>query len=191
MVEPTTWPSLGVLAITKLQAPGRRSTLVRRDALVRLLASGRHAKLTLISAPAGAGKTTLLAEWHDHPDEDRTFAWLSLDPDDADPVRFWTSVVEALRTVHPDFGAPVVSALRAVGERLLDVVVPLLVNEAAELPGTTVLVLDDLHAIDAPEVHRSLAFLVDHLPTGLHVAVTTRADPPLPLARWRARGGGV
>src|SRR5919206_640527 len=119
MAEPTTWPSLGVLAVTKLQAPGRRSALVRRDALVGMLASARHAKLTLISAPAGAGKTTVLAEWHDHPDEDRAFAWLSLDPDDADPVRFWTSVVEALRTVHSGFGAPVIGALRSVGDRLV------------------------------------------------------------------------
>src|SRR5919202_6725236 len=151
MAQPAAWPSAGVLAVTKLQVPGRRSGLVPREALVGLLAGAADARFTLVSAPPGAGKTTLLAEWHADPVEERPFAWLSLDPDDADPVRFWSSVVQALRTVHPDFGAPVVSALRAVGERLVDVVVPLLVNEAAELPGTTVLVLDDLHAIDAAE----------------------------------------
>jgi LuxR family maltose regulon positive regulatory protein len=189
MAQPAAWPSAGVLAVTKLQVPGRRAGLVRRDALVRLLTGAREARLTLVSAPPGAGKTTLLAEWCADAREDRPFAWLSLDPDDGDPVRFWNSVVEALRIVHPGFGAPVVSALRAVGQRLLDVVVPQFVNEAATgLPEPTVLVLDDLHAIETPEVHRSLAFLVDHLPSTLHVAVTTRSDPPMPLARWRARG---
>jgi LuxR family transcriptional regulator, maltose regulon positive regulatory protein len=188
MAQPAAWPSAGVLAVTKLQIPGRRTGLVRRDALVGLLAGARDARLTLVSAPPGAGKTTLLGEWAADPREERPFAWLSLDPDDGDPVRFWSSVVEALRIVHPGFGAPVASALRAVGQRLVDVIVPLFVNEASELREPTVLVLDDLHVVESPEIHRSLGFLVDHLPGTLHLAVTTRSDPPLPLARWRARG---
>ena len=98
MAQPAAWPSAGVLAVSKLQVPGRRSGLVRRDALVRMLAGARHARFTLVSAPPGAGKTTLLAEWHAEPLEERPFAWLSLDPDDSDPVRFWSSASSAART---------------------------------------------------------------------------------------------
>jgi LuxR family maltose regulon positive regulatory protein len=182
------WSPGGVLAVTKFHVPDRRPGLVERAALVGLLTSDRHAKLTLISAPPGAGKTTLLTEWCAAPAEDRAFAWLSLDADDADPARFWGCVVTAIRTVHSGFGATTLGALRSARGRLVDVVVPLLVNEAAELASDVVLVLDDLHVVDDPAVHASLAFLVDRLPPRLRLAVATRADPPLPLPRWRARG---
>src|SRR4051794_36200708 len=178
-----------VVAVTKFHAPQDRPGLVDRGSLLALLGAERRARLTLVSAPAGAGKTTLLSQWHAAAAEERPFAWLSLDPEDADPVRFWGLVVDALRTVHPGFGEQAAAALRAGRAGLTDVVVPLVVNEAAGWPRATVLVLDDLHAIgDAPEVHRSLGFLLDHLPASLHVAVTTRSDPPLPVARLRARG---
>jgi LuxR family maltose regulon positive regulatory protein len=182
------WSPGGVLAVTKLHVPERRPGLVERAGLVALLTAGHHVKLALISAPPGAGKTTLLTEWHASPSEQRPFAWLSLDPDDADPVRFWACVVAALRTVHPGFGASTLAALRSAHGRVLDVVLPLLVNEAAQLPVETILVLDDLHVIRDAGVHGALGFLVDHLPPQLRLAVATRADPPLPLARWRARG---
>ena len=189
MAEPSpSWSSGGVLAVTKFHVPERRVGLVERAGLVGLLTADRQAKLALISAPPGAGKTTLLAEWCASADEDRAFAWLSLDPDDADPARFWGCVVTAVRTVVPDFGERTSGALRASHGRLLDVVVPLLINEAAELPRDVVLVLDDLHVVDDPAVHGSLAFLVDRLPPRLRLAVASRGDPPLPLARWRARG---
>src|SRR4051812_15667641 len=146
-----------VVAVTKFHVPERRPGLVARDSLLALLDADRRARLTLLSAPPGAGKTTLMSQWRAV--ADRPFAWLSLDPEDADPVRFWSLVVEALRTVHPGFGEQAAAALRAGGAGLTDVVVPLVVNEAATWPRLTVLVLDDLHAIgDAPEVHRSLGF---------------------------------
>jgi LuxR family transcriptional regulator, maltose regulon positive regulatory protein len=177
-----------VLAVTKLHVPEPRSDLLPRDALLRALVAGRDAKLTLISAPPGSGKTTLLTQWCAAADGPRTFAWLSLDPSDADPVRFWRGAIEALRVPHPGFGAAALSALTGAHDRLVDVVVPLLVNEAAALAGRTVLVLDDLHVIGDPAVHGSLAFLLDRLPPALRLVVATRRDPPLPLARLRARG---
>jgi LuxR family maltose regulon positive regulatory protein len=189
MADPTpAWSPGGVLAVTKFHIPARPPGVVERAALIGLLTADRHARLTLVSAPAGAGKTTLLAEWCASPHEQRRFAWLSLDPEDGDPVRFWGCVVTALRTVHPGFGERTLGALRSAHGRLLDVVVPLFVNEAAELPDDTVLVLDDLHVVGNPAVHGSLAFLVDRLPEPLRLAVATRGDPPLPLGRWRARG---
>src|SRR3954452_25614123 len=154
-----------VVAVTKFHVPEGRPGLVDRDSLLALLRAERRARLTLVSAPAGAGKTTLLSPWHASAAEERPFAWLSLDAEDADPVRFWSLVVDALRTVHPGFGEQAAAALRAGRAGLTDVVVPLIVNETAGWPRATVLVLDDLHAVgDAPEVYRSLGFLVDHLP---------------------------
>ncbi len=189
MADPSAaWSPDGVLAVTKFHVPERRPGHVARDDLVGLLRADRHAKLALVSAPPGAGKTTLLAEWVASAAEDRRFAWLSLDPEDADPVRFWACMVVAIRTVSPGFGERTLGALRSSHGRVLDVVVPLLVNEAAELPTEVVLVLDDLHAVTHPAVHGSLAFLIDRLPARLRLAVATRGDPPLPLARWRARG---
>src|SRR3954453_14452299 len=182
------WREDGVLVVTKLHIPERRAGLIRRESLVRHLCADEEARLTLISAPPGAGKTTLLAEWHAAPEETRRFAWLSLDADDDDPVRFWTLVIEGLRVVHPGFGERTHAALRSVRGRLVEVVVPLLINEAFELEAETILVLDDLHVIDAPEVHRSLGYLVDRLPAALRLAIATRVDPPLPLARLRVRG---
>src|SRR3954453_676270 len=178
-----------VVAVTKFHVPEGRSGLVDRDSLLALLGAERRARLTLVSAPAGAGKTTLLSQWHASASEERPFAWLSLDAEDAAPVRFWSLVIDVLRTVHPGFGEQAAAALRAGGAGLTDVVVPLIVNEAATWPHVTVLVLDDLHAIgDAAEVHRSLGFLLDHMPATLHVAIATRSAPPLPVARLRARG---
>src|SRR4051794_2947858 len=182
------WREDGVLVVTKLHIPERRAGLIRRESLVRHLCADEEARLTLISAPPGAGKTTLLAEWHAAPEERRPFAWLSLDADDGDPVRFWMLVIEALRTVHPGFGERAQAALRSVRGRFIDVVVPLVVNAAATLETPTVLVLDDLHVIAAPEVHESLGYLVERLPDPLRLAVATRVDPPLPLARLRVRG---
>src|SRR4051794_9730932 len=157
MADATSRPALGgVLAVTKLHIPDRRPGLIEREPLVRLLCTHDSAPLTLISAPPGAGKTTLLAEWHRAPLESRPFAWVSLDADDADPVRFFTLVIEALRTVHPGFGGGTLAALRSVRGRLTDIVVPLLVNEAAALPTETVLVLDDLHVVETAEIYAAL-----------------------------------
>jgi LuxR family maltose regulon positive regulatory protein len=182
------WPLGSVVAVTKLHVPDGRSGLVPRPALVDALVGARDVRLTLVTGPAGAGKTTLLAQWHEAEAESRPFAWLSLDPEDADPVRFWGCVIEALRTVAPGFGAQAANRLRAGRAALVDAVVPLLINEAAALPSPIVLVLDDLHALgDAEDVHRSLGFLVDRLPPALHVAIATRSEPPLPVGRLRAR----
>ena len=127
------------------------------------------------------------------PEDDRQFAWLSLDPEDADPVRFWGCVVMAIREVDAAFGERTLGALRSSHGRLLDVVVPLLVNEAAELPANLVLVLDDLHVVHDPAVHGSLAFLIDRLPARLRLAVATRVRStaaPRALARTRRDDGG-
>ncbi len=177
----------GALLITKLRPPAPRRDLVSRPGLVEHLATDVGQRLTLVAAPAGWGKTTLLAAWLDgraHP-----FAWLSVDRWDNDPARFWTYVVEAIRTVEPDVGDEALALLGARGTRLLERVVPALINDMEPLRDGLTLALDDYHLIESTEVHEGVAFLLESLPaTALRLVIATRSDPPLPLPRLRARG---
>ncbi|MBX3284052.1 MAG: helix-turn-helix transcriptional regulator [Actinobacteria bacterium] len=177
MTEPT--PILG----TKLHPPRRRRALVARPRLAGPAAGAHPAKLTLVSAPAGFGKTTLVADWFG---DGASTAWVALDARDDDPGRFWTYVAAALATVVPDL-EDLVESLR-VPQPPVDGVVDHLLNALAEHGSDVVLVLDDLHVVQSPEVHDALALLLEHLPPQVHVVVATRADPPLPLASMRARG---
>jgi LuxR family maltose regulon positive regulatory protein len=179
--------SADLIAATKLHIPAPRPGLVARPSLLARLSSDGGPRLTLLVAPPGYGKTTLLAQWHASPTERRAFAWLSLDPDDNDPVRFWSSAIAALRTVAPGAGERALGALRIAGVGLTDLVLPLLVNELTELRSPLVLVLDDYHLVHDRRIHESVAFALDHLPAGVQVAIATRSEPPLPLGRLRAR----
>jgi ATP/maltotriose-dependent transcriptional regulator MalT len=175
------------LVRSKLAAPVPRAGLLPRASLQSLLEVGLGAKLCLVDAPAGSGKTTLLAQWQAVAGGGRV-AWVSLDDGDNDPTRFWVCVVEALRTVEPSAGASALAALRLPSVDLYLTVLPGLVNElsAAGLP--LFLVLDDYHLITNPTCHQTLTFVLDHLPSNVHVVLSSRVDPPLPLARMRARG---
>jgi ATP/maltotriose-dependent transcriptional regulator MalT len=175
------------LVSSKLAAPVPRAGLLPRAGLQSLLEVGLGAKLCLVDAPAGSGKTTLLAQWQAVAGGGRV-AWVSLDDGDNDPTRFWVYVVEALRTVEPSVGASALAALRLPSVDLYLTVLPGLVNElsAAGLP--LFLVLDDYHLITNPTCHQTLTFVLDHLPSNVHVVLSSRVDPPLPLARMRARG---
>ena len=123
LITATFPPSEPVLVATKLHVPPLRPGLVRRRALLDRLVAERHRKLTLVCAPAGWGKSTLLSEWGSSPDETRPFAWLSLDPADSDPVRFWSYAIGALRSVRPGFGTAALDSLRSAGTDLVDVVI--------------------------------------------------------------------
>jgi LuxR family maltose regulon positive regulatory protein len=160
--------------------------------LVEQLSAGLERKLTLISAPAGFGKTTLMSEWI--AGRDWPVAWLSLDQGDDDLVRFLTYLVAALQTVDASIGEDVSSVLQSPQLPPPESLLTLLLNDlaAASLEGDHkgypyVLVLDDYHVIRAPFVHESVAFLLDHLPPQLHLAILTREDPPLPLPRLRVQ----
>ncbi|MBB5790221.1 hypothetical protein [Jiangella mangrovi] len=173
-----------VVLATKLHVPAPRRALVPRPRLTsRLEATGRadgagRARLTLVAAPAGFGKTTLLGQWLAAAGPRLRVAWVSLDDGDNDPARFLAHVTAAL-------GSPV--APGPAGTIPTDAVLTGLVNEIDGLDGETVLVLDDYHVIEAAAVHDATAFLVEHAPPRLGVAIATRADPPLPLARLRVR----
>lgn len=171
---------------TKLYVPRLPPGFVSRPRLVGLLGSGLARELTLVCAPAGFGKTSLLADWSRR--REQPVGWLSLDAGDRDPVRFWRHVAAALDRVRPGIAAWVAPLLGASAPVSIESAVTELINELAAEPGDVVLVLDDYHLIDAPPVHASLEFLLRHQPPGLHVVLASRTDPPLSLARWRARG---
>jgi LuxR family transcriptional regulator, maltose regulon positive regulatory protein len=174
---------------TKFYVPRARRDLVPRPRLAQRLDRGSASKLTLVSAPAGFGKTTLLAEWlAAGPTGRRLTAWLSLDRGDNDLASFWAYVIAALRTVVPGIGEDALAMLAGPGPQPAETVLTALLNELSGVAGDVVLVLDDYHVIDARDVQDGVAFLLDHLPPGLHVVIAGRADPALPLARWRVRG---
>jgi LuxR family maltose regulon positive regulatory protein len=171
---------------TKLEAPVPRQRVSRRELLE--LCAGPPRKLTLIRAPAGWGKSTLLADWHAFEGETRPFAWVALDGDDNDPVRFWTYLIHALRTLEPSAGEVSLPMLRAPRVSVVDDVLPTLCNELAALPHQVVLVLDDYHLVRNPEIDEGLSFFLEHLPQTLVLVLSSRSEPALHLARLRARG---
>src|SRR5579871_2481834 len=140
----------------------------------------------LVSAPAGFGKTTLLTEWLEL--VKCPVAWLSLDSSDNHALAFWSYIVAALQSAEPRIGADATALLQSPQPAPLEAVLTLLLNELSALSADLVLVLDDYHLIDAHAVHDGLLFLIDHLPPRLHLVIASRTDPPLPLARMRARG---
>ena len=174
------------LLATKLHAPRRRREVVRRTRLTEQMTIERQPALTLISAPAGFGKTTLLTEWFGHnADNERRAAWLALDPADNDPLIFGAYLIAALRSLAPDVGSEAESLLQA--SQPLHAVTGSLINDLEWLDADVALVLDDYHVIDAADIHEAVCLLVEHAPPRFHLVVATRVDPPLPLARWRAR----
>jgi LuxR family maltose regulon positive regulatory protein len=184
-----TLDNAGPLLETKLFVPKPTRGLVARPRLIERLDRGAESKLTLISAPAGFGKTTLLAEWlAASPIGERSVAWLSLDQADNEPVSFWTYLITALQTVVPGVGAGALSLLRERQATPIETVLTTLLNDLSTVPNDLVLVLDDDHVVDALDVQTGMAFLLEHLPSQIHLVIATRADPALPLGRLRGRG---
>lgn len=175
----------GSILATKLYIPPQRANVVPRPRLIERLNEGLHHKLILVSAPAGFGKTTLVSEWI--ADGRKSAAWLSLDENDNDPARFLIYLIGALQTIFPNLGAGILEALQAPQSPPIESVQTALLNEIATIPNDFILVLDDYHLVDTKSMDEALTFLVEHLPPQMHVVVTTREDPALPIPRLRAR----
>jgi len=181
---------------TKLYIPPPRPKIVLRPRLIERLNEGLSSgrKLTLISASAGFGKTTLVSEWVAACG--RQVAWLSLDEGDNDITRFLTYLVAALQTlalskvegIAANIGTGVLGALQSLQPPSIESILTTLLNEITAIPDNFILVLDDYHVIDSKPVDNALTFLIEHLPPQMHLVIATREDPPLPLARLRARG---
>ncbi|HEY1640710.1 MAG TPA: LuxR C-terminal-related transcriptional regulator [Streptosporangiaceae bacterium] len=177
-----------VLLATKLHAPGPRPGLVSRPRLAQRLDDGLARGLLLVCAPAGYGKTMLLADWARR--AARRAAWLSLDAGDNDPARFWRHAIAALDHLRPGISGRAAALLGPPAPPSFEPLLAAVINELSSQPaaGPALLVLDDYHVITSAAVHQSLEFLVEHRPPGLCLALASRSDPPLPLARLRARG---
>jgi ATP/maltotriose-dependent transcriptional regulator MalT len=172
-----------VLLATKLHVPRSQPGFVPRRRLAEALGEGLARGRVLVCAPAGFGKTALLANWARG--DGRPVAWLGLDAGDTDPARFWRYAVAALDRTRPGLAGRVGQLPPSV-----EGLVTALINELAADPDQDeiLLVMDDYHLVDSGPVHDSVAFLLENLPPCLRVVLSGRADPPLPLARLRARG---
>jgi LuxR family maltose regulon positive regulatory protein len=181
---------------TKLHIPTPQTNAVPRPQLVAHLNAGLGRegpflrKLSLISAPAGFGKTTVVSEWlaNSIRNDSAQPAWLSLDSADNDPTRFWSYLIAALQTQQAQIGQGALGLLQSPQPRPIETVLTTLINEINLSTQALILVLDDYHLIQERSIHEGLAFLLEQLPPQLHLVIASRADPPFPIARLRARG---
>ena len=173
---------------TKLHRPRPRASWIVRPRLLARLNHGLEdgQRLILISAPAGAGKTTLLAHWLDT--SQAHTAWLALDADDDEPARFWTCFFLAIQSVLPGAGGDALAALTSPAPPPVAALLPDLLNEIGARGERLIVVLDDYHVLGNRAIHEGVGGLVDRLPEQMRLVICTRADPLLPLPRWRARG---
>ena len=174
---------------TKLRLPTPRPHLVPRPKLQEQIEHGLHGPLTLITAPAGFGKTTLVASCI--AGCGMPVAWLSLDKNDNQVERFLNYVVAAFQESDHAIGIKALQLTAGLPEARSEAVLTNLINDLDAIRGEIVLVLDDYQFISSQAVHEAVTFLLEHCPRTLHIVIATRSDPPLPLARLRARGQTV
>ena len=165
---------------TKLFVPVAGGELIARERLLARLNAGAQGRVTIISAPAGFGKTTLVSTWHGGQPHPAELAWFSVDDGDNDPARFLAYLCAALKYDDPLLDTAVLAPdqIELVGAGL--------VNALSQRPNRVMLVLDDYHTINNTDIHSLLAQLIESAPSQLHVVITSRLDPPIPLSRLRA-----
>lgn len=163
-----------------------RSDLVDRPRLNQQLDRCVEHKLLLVSAPPGFGKTTLLSEWSQQ--SECPVAWVSLDCTDNDPMHFWSYVVAALDKLDDSVGENLLPLIHSSRPAEAEYTIPALINTVTNIPDDFTLVLDDYQCIESETIHQALAYLLEYLPSNMHLILASRTEPPLPLAQWRARG---
>jgi LuxR family maltose regulon positive regulatory protein len=179
---------LETLLHTKFNIPLPYDNLVARPHLLKKLDKGLKSgsRLTLISAPAGFGKTTILSDWGRY--QGKPVAWLSIDKSDNDVSRFFAYLFAALQSIGLDFVETAPIFPQSSQPPPVEVILTPIINTISNFDAPFILVLDDYHEIESPFIHEALAFLISFTPIQLHIALTTREDPPLPLSRLRGRG---
>src|SRR5512133_2329444 len=174
------------LLTSKFYFPPHRRDFVQRPRLLEDLDAGLGGKVTLVSAPAGFGKTTVVSEWIrdcGHPT-----AWLSLDKNDNDPSRFLIYLIAAVQHIDPGIGVDVQAILEESLSPQYEILLTKLILEIERLPGKSIIVLDDYHLIHAKPVHNVINFLIEYLPSNIHMVIAGRSDPPLPISKLRIQG---
>ncbi|HEY5846696.1 MAG TPA: LuxR C-terminal-related transcriptional regulator [Microlunatus sp.] len=181
-------PPPQTLLAGKITTPLLQPGIVARDRLLEMLDESRTRRLCLVVAPAGWGKTTLLTEWARHAGDRESVAWVTLDEADDEPHRFWTYVAAALERAAPDLAGDALAALRVTSVDPLDVALPALLNDLSASNARHTLILDDYHLLTDVRIHEAVEYLLSYLPPSLRLVIAARFDPPLPVARMRARG---
>lgn len=171
---------------TKLYIPPLQPKTVLRTHLIKQLNKGVKGKLTLISASAGFGKTILLCQWVEN--YDYPVGWISLDEEHNDPMRFLLYLLGAIQSAKANIDESILGMVLSTQPPPYKTILTLLINEIANLEDDFSLILDDYHLIDSKEVDDALTFLIDNMPSQMHLIISTRVDPRLPIARLRARG---
>ena len=173
-----------ILLQTKLFVPPKRPFLISRPHLITKLNEGLMGKLTLASAPAGFGKTTLISTWLNQLAATHKTAWLSLDESDNDPVRFFAYFIGALQTVETAVGQSLANTSQLPPA---EVAMQLLLPEITAVSHPFILVLDDYHLINTPDIHKAIETLLTYSPPQMHLVIISRADPPFSLSKLRLR----
>ena len=171
---------------TKQRPPHTHADWVPRPRLLHLLETGLAHPLTVVSAPAGFGKTTVLAQWTSA--SSLPAAWISLDAHDNDLTQFLAYLVAGIQALFPHSCAETAHLLSALRPAPKAFLLTTLINELDEIHDQFILVLDDYQLITDESIHDALAELALAAPGGLRLVIATRADPPLPLTKFRARG---
>lgn len=176
---------------TKLFVPPAPSRMVSRTRVVKLLTQGINYKLSLICAPAGFGKTTLVTEWHQAYSEE-ALTWITLDEDDNQSLRFLRYLTAAFKDFIPENYQTLLNELDQFQPIDVETILTTLLNSLAEYlnqleTSHLFLVLDDYHLILDDSINKAITFMLDYMPPRMHLIITSRFDPPLPLHRWRAR----
>lgn len=171
---------------TKLHIPHVRRELVARPRLIRTLNEGMKVKLTHVSAQAGYGKTTALGQWTKQCGA--PVAWVSLDTRDNDYIQFWSGVTASIQERVPGFGEAICSFLEKGLWASLEHAIPALLNDLDRFPSELAVVLDDYHFIESPDIHNSLTYLLERLPSHIHLYMASRSELPIPTARLMAKG---
>lgn len=170
---------------TKLFIPSTRRDLVHRQRLINRLSQGMDGKLTLVSGPAGFGKTTLLSEWVG--ESNRPVCWISLDEGDNDPIQFVSFLIKGLQNISDGIGHGLVEMLYSSKPLESNTLITYLINQIADIQTPFSIILDDYHVITEPRIHNLMQLILENQPPQMHLVISTRSDPPWPLARWRAR----
>lgn len=175
-----------MIVSTKFQIPHLRNTIVSRPKLMRKLNEGMKTKLMLVSAQAGYGKTTALCEWVKQCSV--LTAWVSLDQLDNDWTSFWSCVTASIQERVPNFGQTIGYLLEKGPLESSALMIKELLNELNHITGELVIILDDYHFIELPDIHESLSYLLEHFPPHIHLYIASRTDLPIPTARLLAKG---
>ncbi len=173
------------MLVTKLHIPLSSPNLVHRTTLFDKLNQGLNRKLIFLSAPAGFGKTTALSDWiaiNKIPT-----AWYSIDNRDNDPAEFLNYIIAAIQSIKSDFGLTSLELLVAPQKPNIETIAGLIINDTLKIDNDFLVVFDDFHLIKSSEVISIIKFFIEHSPPQMHLVISTRSDPPLPMARLRSQ----